>query len=1528
MRYISARTLLRSLVLSMAATFSAAADCSPPAAGLVGLWKGDGDASDSIGSNHASLLGHAGFANGKVGQAFNLDGTDSGVRLPNADAYHLQNLTIEAWVKRSGTGYPSKASFFGAIMGGGPGNFSLVMLNDGKLTFSKVGVDRIDSSGAINDLQWHHVAVTKNGSAVSFYIDGLPAGSGVYDATFSFASQLTIGALSQSTAGVGIEPFFGLIDEVSLYSRPLTASEISAVVAAGTAGKCVDAPSAVSLAVVNPSFEALTGTDPAHFDANGKLLPGHLSEFPGFPIDPAGFFSANAIPGWNGHDSSGTVNYLGGRYITNGLSGQNCIYINVTGQVSQTLTDRFQAGQMYRLSADVGYAVGINYPGFFIGLYANGQAVAVATNSVNVVAGSLTTATVEVSLPAGSAFIGAPIEIRLGIPGTKPDQTVFDNVRLTAQPLQPTHGVSLAVANPSFEALNGTNADYFDKDGHLLDGHFSAYGLASGVGFNTPDAVPGWTIHNTAGSAGTFNTQDSLFPGGIPDGQNTAWLNVVGYFSQEVTNVFQIGRHYQLTVNVGAPSGVIFPGYFVGLYANGKAVAGTTNSPVIPSGGFLPVTVSYDVAGDSPAAGAPIEIRIGIPGSSNGQVDFDAVRLTAESLGENLKLSASAPVAVQPGTDFTATFVVLNAGTQPATNVVLNTTLPTGFTLVTNTVSQGTNVVGDTSVQSALGIVEAGTAVTVTLTGHGGVATNLVFHGEVTREGSDLTLADNVADAGVEILGPCLTAPGGLALWLRGEGDPSDELSHASTFAGADYAAGKVGQAFSFDGTKEVVINDAPDLDQNSFTIETWVYPTSVDGAVDIIANKELVFPTTLLDTQFELGIKGPINDAPNQIPTGNLAFFLSGVSGLPNNYGGWVDAKATVPLNQWTHVALTVTPGTVTAYVNGALSFSATNLTGSPVVNSGPLRLGSRNPQYVNGVRPQDRFNGRIDEFSFYGRVLTAAEIASVYHAGGSGKCVQTVAASIVVPPTDVTVLAGHDATFGVVAVGTGPLTYQWKFKGENIVNATNSTLVVPAPRKTAAGAYSVTVCNAAGCTPPATANLTVTPAPAVVRIVNTVVQSPQTAVVPVQLVGNGVENALSFSVRFDTNRLTYLGVELGGDAPDAQILVNDAQAARGILAVILALPAGTTFADGTNDALHLTFGTPLVPADLQAQVALLNSPTVEKISDVNGTALPGTWVNGLVTISAAEYEGDVNPVPGGNRQLDISDWVQVGRYVAGLDDIGPGSSFQKADCAPLATAGNGVLSVSDWVQAGRFAVGLDALVGAGGPTGVIAGTPGRNRPVLQSTPNRVVSFGSAALVAGLLQEIPITITASGDENAVAFSVSYDPAVLKFVGAVKGSGSKNAVLNVNTRHTGSGEVGVAMALTTGAKFPAGTLEIARLQFTAITGGTASTNLAFTDAPVVREVASPLAETLSAAWQGSSFSVTLPNVKVRAVLSQNGPAIEASWPVAYAGAVLETSDSLGGSWTAVTVAPTVADGQNTVVLPLSSAAAYFHLKLP
>src|SRR6185436_13240061 len=139
-----------------------------------------------------------------------------------------------SWVKRSSSTQVSVSSIYGEIVGYGPGGYLLGFRSDGSLFFSKNNVNDVGSAGTITDTAWHHVAVTKNGSTVVFYLDGVAEPAITYNTTFTFTTDLRIGAVNSAAEA----SFLGMIDELSIYNRALSTNEIQAVYAAGSGGKC------------------------------------------------------------------------------------------------------------------------------------------------------------------------------------------------------------------------------------------------------------------------------------------------------------------------------------------------------------------------------------------------------------------------------------------------------------------------------------------------------------------------------------------------------------------------------------------------------------------------------------------------------------------------------------------------------------------------------------------------------------------------------------------------------------------------------------------------------------------------------------------------------------------------------------------------------------------------------------------------------------------------------------------------------------------------------------------------------------------------------------------------------------------------------------------------------------------------------------------------------------------------------------------------------------------------------------------
>lgn len=69
-----------------------------------------------------------------------------------------------------------------------------------------------------------------------------------------------------------------------------------------------------------------------------------------------------------------------------------------------------------------------------------------------------------------------------------------------------------------------------------------------------------------------------------------------------------------------------------------------------------------------------------------------------------------------------------------------------------------------------------------------------------------------------------------------------------------------------------------------------------------------------------------------------------------------------------------------------------------------------------------------------------------------------------IVSGPTNQTVMVGEPVTFSVLASGTQPLFYQWRFNGVNLPGETNATLFIPSAQPTDSGRYTVVVQNDLG--------------------------------------------------------------------------------------------------------------------------------------------------------------------------------------------------------------------------------------------------------------------------------------------------------------------------------------------------------------------------------------------------------------------------------------------------------------------------------
>jgi hypothetical protein len=229
---------------------SAQTNCVPPPLGLAGWWRAEGSALDCAGGNNGTWRGIAAYGPGEAGQGFVFPGNGSGVQFSNSPALRLQTFTIEAWIKRASASMVSyDPRWGGAIFSFGSGGYSFAVGDDGHLVLDKLFYNEMPMANrVVTGTNWHHVAVTKSASTVMFYCDGVayPAPA-PYDPGFTFTTFPLVGVRGSDY----LASFLGTIDEVSIYNRALSGSEIRAIHGAGSSAKCPGrvAPSILSRSV-------------------------------------------------------------------------------------------------------------------------------------------------------------------------------------------------------------------------------------------------------------------------------------------------------------------------------------------------------------------------------------------------------------------------------------------------------------------------------------------------------------------------------------------------------------------------------------------------------------------------------------------------------------------------------------------------------------------------------------------------------------------------------------------------------------------------------------------------------------------------------------------------------------------------------------------------------------------------------------------------------------------------------------------------------------------------------------------------------------------------------------------------------------------------------------------------------------------------------------------------------------------------------------------------------------------------------
>ncbi len=141
-----------------------------------------------------------------------------------------------------------------------------------------------------------------------------------------------------------------------------------------------------------------------------------------------------------------------------------------------------------------------------------------------------------------------------------------------------------------------------------------------------------------------------------------------------------------------------------------------------------------------------------------------------------------------------------------------------------------------------------------------------------------------------------------------------------------------------------------------------------------------------------------------------------------------------------------------------------------------------------------------------------------------------------------------------------------------------------------------------------------------------------------------------------------------------------------------------------------------------------------------------------------------------------------------------------------------------------------------------------------------REIRVVSADAVAGQNVNVSVEMVSLGNENAVGFSLNFNPAILGNPVVTLGSGATGAQPFFNTNQAANGRIGIGLGFGAGQTFTAGVRQLVSITFAvAANAPSGASPITFGDQPTMREISDVNANTLTATYTPGAVNVTQPN---------------------------------------------------------------------
>ena len=1067
--------------------------------GLVGYWPFCGNANDASGNgNNGTPMNGVALTTDRFGNAnsaYNFDGVDDFIETQNINFGGQSNYSISAWFKLNvsySAGFPQHY----LLWNGSTSSPVYINVDNDQL---QIPCTQLLSSTSINN--WHNIAIIKTNSTVNLYLDGIYLTSSICSSVFSNNYPLRFGATALNT-----EYTNGTIDDIGIWNRALTASEIQQLYTQGQTTYSWSPGGATTPSItVSPTTTSTYTCTVTNSGATSTLTQ---------------TVTVNPIPTVNaGADQT----VFAGSPVT--LAG--------SGATSYTWNNGVTNNTPFTANATTTYTV----TGTSNGCTATDQvlvtvlpAPTVSASSSTICAGQSTTLTAaSASIGTPCASTGLPSSLTTGLVGYWPFCGNANDASGNGNNGTPMNGVALTTdrfgnANSAY-SFDGVDdrIDIADNTNQLIFGSQAAVTLSIWVqklstNISGDPISKGW-------HSGTFSLGNKYLAFGYESTSNS-----YNFSLYNATTLNSIQSSVNATVNQWDHL-VIVRSSTMKFYINGVEV------------GINALNAGWNVDYNSFITNSPLTFgarnNLSAPSTPfwsnfwDGKLDDIGIwnrTLTASEIQQLYNQGqatyswspggANTPsITVSPTTTTTYTCTITNGGaTSTLTQTVTVNPIPTVNAGADQTVFAGSSVTlagsGATTYTWSNGITNntpftanATNTYTVTGTSNGCTATDQVLVtvlpaptvsaiSSTICAGQSTTLTASSTNTGTPCAGNGL--PNSLTTGLVGywpfcgnANDASGNGNNGTPINGAALTTDRFGNsnsAYSFDGVNDYI--EVPHSNSISITgditMSAWVRTNGSNGQnyQTIISKRE-----TYWTWEYNMILSYHNNIVHNTKLIGSRAI------GAGQQEQVW--SNTPYSQNQWEHWVVNISGGQLKIYKNGILDISQ-SFSMVPFSQICPLLFGRNSLADIS-----EQFFGSLDDIGIWNRALTASEIQQLYTQGQAtyswspggantpsitvsptttttytctitnGGATSTLTQTVTVNPIP-TVNAGVDQTVfagsSVTLVGSGATSYSWN---NGVTNNTPFTA-------NATTTYTVTG-TSNGCTATDQVLVTVLPAPTV---------------------------------------------------------------------------------------------------------------------------------------------------------------------------------------------------------------------------------------------------------------------------------------------------------------------------------------------------------------------------------------------------------------------------------------------------------------